>query len=212
MGGQPWGEQDPGFGGRSPQASPAPYNKPWPAASPSFAPQSFGPQPSGQLHQSQMRAAHTDRDRTVDVLKAAFAEGRLTADEYGQRFDAASAAQTYGELARLVADLPSGPMVTPMVTPMTAAGPPVPQTFLPPPVLLPPPRPTNGAAVASLVLSLFGLGLPAVIAGHVAKNQLRTRKEDGDAMATVGLVIGYVECAIFGLFVLILLLASGGPA
>ncbi|MFD0272430.1 DUF1707 and DUF4190 domain-containing protein [Kitasatospora sp. NPDC127111] len=208
MGGQPWGEQDPGYGGRPPQASPAPYNRSWPSASPSFAPQSFGPQPAGPLHQSQMRAAHTDRDRTVDVLKAAFAEGRLTADEYGQRFEAASAAQTYGELARLVADLPSGPMVTPM----TLAGPPVPQTFLPPPVLVPPPRPTNAAAVTSLVFSLFGLGPLAVVAGHVAKSQLRERKEDGDAMATVGLVIGYVECAIWGLFMLLLVAASGGPA
>lgn len=168
-----------------------PYAKPWPVASPAPA-----PQPAVHLHQSQMRAAHADRDRTVDVLKAAFAEGRLTADEYGQRFDAASSAQTYGELTRLVADLPSGPMVTPV--PMAAQ--PVPQTFLPPPVMMPLPRPTNSAAVTSLVLGLLGLGLPAVIAGHVAKGQIRERREDGDAMATVGLVLGYVECVFWCLF------------
>ncbi|MFJ3791734.1 DUF1707 and DUF4190 domain-containing protein [Kitasatospora sp. NPDC090091] len=187
---QPWGEQGSGYGAPPPHVPVKPYAQPWPPAQPAQAP---------QMPQAAMRAAHTDRDRTVDVLKAAYAEGRLSADEYGQRFEAASSAQTYGELARLVADLPSGPMVTPM----TMAGAPVPQTFLPPPP--PPARPTNGAAIASLVLSLVGLGLPAVIAGHIAKGQIRERNEDGDAMATVGLVLGYLECVMWSLFMLVVL-------
>ncbi|MFB7613770.1 DUF1707 and DUF4190 domain-containing protein [Kitasatospora sp. NPDC056181] len=184
---QPWGEQSPGYGARPPQVPSDPYAR---------------SRPPAQVHQSQMRAAHTDRDRTVDVLKAAYAEGRLTADEYGQRFDAVSAAQTYGELARLVADLPSGPMMTPM-TPVGQ----VPPTFLPPP-LLPPARPTNSMAVTSLVLGVIGLGLPAVITGHIAKNQIRERNEDGDGMATVGLIFGYLGSLAWTLLMLAVVAAG----
>ncbi|GAA1400554.1 hypothetical protein GCM10009639_41760 [Kitasatospora putterlickiae] len=199
---QPWGEQ--GYGTARPHA----YPPPAPGAPPHGAPpQAMHQAAHAAMPQSAMRAATADRERTVDVLKAAFAEGRLSATEYGERFEAASGAQTYGQLARLVADLPAGPMVAPqMVTPQLVA--PVPATFLPPPVLVPPPRPTNSAAVTSLVLSLLGLGLPAVIAGHVAKNQLSRRNEDGDSMATVGLVLGYVECAFWTLFMLLVLSAG----
>ncbi|MFE7560321.1 DUF1707 and DUF4190 domain-containing protein [Kitasatospora sp. NPDC057500] len=199
---QPWGEQ--GYGTAKPPASTPPV-----PAMPPHGAVAYGAAPQAAMPQSAMRAATADRERTVDVLKAAFAEGRLSATEYGERFEAASGAQTYGQLARLVADLPAGPMVAPqMVAPQMA----VPQTFLPPPVLVPPPRPTNGAAVASLVLSLLGMGLPAVIAGHVAKKQIRRRNEEGDAMATVGLVLGYVESVAWTLFMLLVLVAgtSGG--
>jgi hypothetical protein len=55
-----------------------------------------------------MRAATADRERTVDVLKAAFAEGRLTQDEFEQRTGQAFSARTYAELAALTADLPAG--------------------------------------------------------------------------------------------------------
>jgi len=54
-----------------------------------------------------MRAASADRERAVDVLKAGFAEGRLTQDEYNDRMGRAYAARTYGELATLTADLPA---------------------------------------------------------------------------------------------------------
>ena len=87
---QPWGQPQQPYG-QQPQ--------PW--------------QPAQQTPQSAMRAAHADRERTVDVLKAAYAEGRLTAEEYSQRFDAVHRAQTYGQLSPLVGDLPSGPMVAP---------------------------------------------------------------------------------------------------
>jgi len=57
---------------------------------------------------SAMRAASADRERAVDVLKAGFAEGRLTQDEYNERIGRAYAARTYGELTALTADLPAG--------------------------------------------------------------------------------------------------------
>lgn len=51
-------------------------------------------------------ASDGDRDAAARVLNEAFAEGRLTADEHGERVRAAYAARTWPELARLTADLP----------------------------------------------------------------------------------------------------------
>ncbi|MDL5156795.1 DUF4190 domain-containing protein [Actinomycetospora termitidis] len=64
--------------------------------------------------------------------------------------------------------------------------------------------PTNGLAIASLVLSLlsFFFGITAVggvICGHIARRQIRERGENGDGLALAGLIIGYI---FIGLFVL----------
>ncbi|MFE0048094.1 DUF1707 SHOCT-like domain-containing protein [Streptomyces albireticuli] len=53
-----------------------------------------------------LRASDADRDRIADILREALAEGRLTAEEHGERIGAAYAARTLGELEPLVADLP----------------------------------------------------------------------------------------------------------
>ncbi len=161
--------------------------------------------------QAAMRAAHTDRDRTVDVLKAAYAEGRLSAQEYSERFDAAHRAQTYGQLAQLVSDLPSGPMVAPMGIGVPVA----PATFLPTPVHRPV-APNSGLAIASLVLGLlclptFGmLAIPAVVTGHLARTQIRRGEESGDGMAVTGLLLGYLSIAAWALFVLAVVVVSAG--
>ena len=54
------------------------------------------------------RASHADRDRAIDLLKAAFVQGRLTKDELDERLGQALAARTYTELAALTADLHPG--------------------------------------------------------------------------------------------------------
>jgi hypothetical protein len=51
-------------------------------------------------------ASDGERDTAVRVLSEAFAEGRLTEDEHGERVRAAHAARTWEELTRLTADLP----------------------------------------------------------------------------------------------------------
>ena len=56
-----------------------------------------------------MRASDAERERAVDVLKAAFTEGRLSQDEYTDRVGRVHVSQTYGDLAQLVHDLPIGP-------------------------------------------------------------------------------------------------------
>jgi hypothetical protein len=60
----------------------------------------------------QLRSSHADRERAADVLKAAFAEGRLDQDEYNERIGQVHASRTYADLAALTADLPVGPLGT----------------------------------------------------------------------------------------------------
>ena len=55
---------------------------------------------------------------------------------------------------------------------------------------------TNGFAVASLVLSLLGGGVFAIIFGHLAHSQIRQTGDSGSGMATAGLVIGYISIAL----------------
>ena len=56
-----------------------------------------------------LRASDADRDAVADRLRRAAIEGRLDADELDERLDTALRAKTYGELDRLVADLPGIP-------------------------------------------------------------------------------------------------------
>jgi hypothetical protein len=57
-----------------------------------------------------MRSSRADRERAIDVLKAAFAEGRLDQDEYTERVGQVYDSRTYADLAALTADLPAGPL------------------------------------------------------------------------------------------------------
>jgi hypothetical protein len=138
-----------------------------------------------------MRAASTDRERAVDVLKAAFAEGRLTQDEYNDRMGRAYAARTYGELAALTADVPAGAL------PVWSL-----QPYQPPP-----PAGTNSMAIASMVLGVaefFTAGLtaiPAVICGHIARRQMRETAQRGDGLATGGLVLGYMAIIFWSVLI-----------
>jgi len=54
----------------------------------------------------QLRAAHADRDQAIDVLKAAFIQGRLTKDEFDLRVGQVFASRTYADLDALTADIP----------------------------------------------------------------------------------------------------------
>lgn len=53
-----------------------------------------------------LRASDADREHIAQLLGRAFAEGRLSSEEHGERIEAAYAAKTMGELRPLVADLP----------------------------------------------------------------------------------------------------------
>ena len=70
-----------------------------------MGPDSKHAEPGGGL----VRASDADRDRAVEALAAASAEGRLSLEEYSERSEAALVAPTLGDLASLTADLPAAP-------------------------------------------------------------------------------------------------------
>jgi len=54
-------------------------------------------------------ASRADRERVAGTLRAAFAEGRLTKDEFDARVAQTAGSRTYAELAAVTADIPVGP-------------------------------------------------------------------------------------------------------
>jgi len=75
-------------------------------------------EPGGEIARSELRASHDDRDRVVEMLRVSAGDGRLTAEELDERLEQAMTARTYGQLARLVADLPAaGSVVSPATAP-----------------------------------------------------------------------------------------------
>jgi len=178
----------PSYGASPYGPSPVPYGQP-----------TYGPYPYGQPRYVQpgMLAAAADRERTMDVLKAAFGEGRLTKEEFDSRSGRVLSARTYADLAAIVADLPAGP----------GGLAPYHLGYYPP--VLPTP-PTSGLAVASMVCGIaeiFTLGLaaiPAVILGHLARGQIRQTGERGDGMAVAGLILGYLGIAGWAFVIMVI--------
>jgi len=164
-------------------------------------PASYGPYPYGQARPVQlgMLAAAADRERTIDVLKAAFGEGRLNKEEFDSRSARVMAARTYADLNAIVADLPAGPGG---LMPYQSG------SYQP----VGPVAPTNGLAIGSMVCGFAGIvtfgfaAIPAVILGHIARSQIKQTGEPGDGMAVTGLVLGYM--GILGLLFMILIIAG----
>ncbi len=76
--------------------------------------------PGGQgAAAGRLRASDADRERVVALLQAAFVEGLLTRDEFGERVGGALTARTYADLAALTAGIPAGAVAAPR----RAAGP-----------------------------------------------------------------------------------------
>jgi Domain of unknown function (DUF1707)/Domain of unknown function (DUF4190) len=147
-----------------------------------------------------MRAGTADRERTVDVLKAAFAEGRLDHDEYNERVGLAYQARTYGDLVALTGDLPAGPLPTAMPQAWQATQ----QRRRP----APRDEHTNAMATVAFALGMLEfltLGLtaiPAIICAHIANHQIKRTGEQGAAMAAYALTFGYLALIIGGIILL----------
>jgi hypothetical protein len=67
-----------------------------------------GPRDPAASGRGSLRAGHTDREQTIEVLQDAFVRGRLTKGEFDERTGRALIARTYADLAALTADIPSG--------------------------------------------------------------------------------------------------------
>lgn len=121
--------------------------------------QAFPPQPGapGAVNPAWL-AATADRERAAAVLRAGFAEGRLSADELDERLAKVYASRTYGELWALTADLPAGAL-------------PVPHPGQAPPYPRPDASPNGWQSAAALIITamvIFALAalVTAVITAH----------------------------------------------
>ena len=65
------------------------------------------PEPEAQPAAAGLQASRADRERVIDLLKAAFAQGRLDSDEFDARIGQALASRTYADLAAVTADIPA---------------------------------------------------------------------------------------------------------
>ena len=65
------------------------------------------PEPGAQAAAAGLRASRADREQVIDLLKAAFVQGRLDRDEFDARIGQALARRTCGELAAVTADIPA---------------------------------------------------------------------------------------------------------
>lgn len=147
-----------------------------------------------------LRATDADRDKVHALLQAAYADGRLTWDEFDSRASAALTAKTHDQLAVLTTDLRA-----PVVIPPAPAYQPVyagrPQT--------------NRLAITSLtcgigqLMFLLPASIAAIVCGHMARSQIRRTGEQGAGMALAGLILGYIGVLLPLLGVAIALLASG---
>lgn len=141
-----------------------------------------------------VKASDADREHAIGMLREAFAEGRLTAEEHSARVGQAYSARTYAELAAVSADLPAGP----------PANPPAPGSSSPAGVAPAAHRRMNSLAVAALVCSVLP-GLPqlaAIILGVGALRQTRRTGERGTALAAAGLAIATLALLLTVLLVL----------
>jgi hypothetical protein len=147
----------------------------------------------------EIRAADTDRDRVAGILGTAYGEGRLSKEEYDARLEAALSARTYADLDQVVTDLPV-PAVAPPVARQAAVT---------------PAAKVNGFAIASLACGLgqFMVGplatIPAIVFGHMARNQIRRTGEQGAGLALAGLVLGW-GAVILGILLIAALAAATG--
>lgn len=76
-----------------------------------------------------------------------------------------------------------------------------------------PARGTNAASVVSLACGIGAwvalpvvLAIAAIVAGHMARAQLRREPQDGDGMALAGLVLGYANLVVALLLAIALVL------
>jgi DUF1707 SHOCT-like domain/Domain of unknown function (DUF4190) len=146
-----------------------------------------------------MRATDADREGVHSLLQSAYADGRLTWEEFDARSTSLLQAKTYDELSALVADLRQ----------------PVPVR---PGTYYPAGRRTNSLAVVSMGLGFgqvflwFVGAIAAVVCGHAARRQIRQTGERGSGMALTGLILGYSGLAFWLLLILAIVALSAGAS
>jgi hypothetical protein len=72
----------------------------------------------------------------------------------------------------------------------------------------------NVLSIVSLVTSILWLSLVGIITGHIAMNQIKKTGEQGNVLAIIGLVLGYLGflgffIALFAVLIPIFLISAG---
>jgi hypothetical protein len=142
-----------------------------------------------------MRATDADREKVLQVLQDAYADGRLDREEFDVRSSQLFASKTYDQLASLTTDLrrPVAYQVQP---------------YQPTYHQIVPAGRTNPLAAVSLGFGIGQIFLPflgaliAIICGHVARSQIKASNESGDGLAIAGLVLGYLGFALWTLLII----------
>jgi hypothetical protein len=157
------------------------------------------------LPYSQMRPGHADRDKVVERLQEAFADGRLSDDEYEERLQRALSAKTFGELSVLTRDIPGDRLPQPM------SG-----RFPVPMGRRPDMRPVASAALGGAGYLLLGpiAWVPALVLGHQALRSL-PKNDDRRHLAVIGVALGWAGMALMVLFMFAAIVfgiaRGGGP-
>ncbi|MBH0053337.1 MULTISPECIES: DUF4190 domain-containing protein [unclassified Salinibacterium] len=55
----------------------------------------------------------------------------------------------------------------------------------------------NVLSIISLVTSVFGLSLVGIILGHISLSQIKKTGEQGNVLAIIGLILGYLGFVVF---------------
>jgi hypothetical protein len=130
-----------------------------------------------------LRASDADREAAAERLRVAAHEGRLDPIELDERLSVAYGARWCSELTTLTADVTPAPPPQEIVRPVFVRS----------------RAPTNGFAIASLVIGALWMwwigSVLAVVFGHVALNQIERTGQSGRGMAIAGLVLGYLGVA-----------------
>jgi hypothetical protein len=108
------------------------------------------------------------------------------------------------------------PMPPPVPGNAPSAPPPAPNVYVPTPT-----KPTSNTAIVALVAGLlswillpFVASVVAIIAGHMARSEIRRSNGalDGDGLALAGMVLGYVQIALALVAIIAVFLFFGGIA
>ena len=72
----------------------------------------------------------------------------------------------------------------------------------------------NVLSIVSLVTAIVGLGLVAVITGHISLSQIKKTGEQGNILAIIGLILGYLEIVGVIIFAIVWIgiIAAAGTA
>jgi Domain of unknown function (DUF1707) len=133
------------------------------------------------------RASDADRERAIETLKVAFAQGHLTRDGLDQRAGRALLARTYAELAGATADIPA------RSAPVRRPRPRVPgRSDLPPPALA---APARGRPPANHWAFTWALGLATIMLPVMIMAALRERSQDLFCVSIV-LLMTYVMAVV----------------